>query len=135
MIVKPGKSKEDPPPQELKKQSTSQTSQIQKTPAKEEIYDISPEFLVKGEQERIRKREKRKKFKNLWKDHMKVLKQMDDDEKAQMDAAKRRTLELAETLEYEDEFDDLELEKQVSKPLIDITEGIMLLLFFRAIFG
>jgi hypothetical protein len=119
MIVKPGKSK----PEESTQVTEDKNKNIAKHPTQEEIYDISPEFLIKGEQERIRKREKRKKFKNLWKDHMKVLKQMDDEEKAKMDVAKRRTLELAESLEYEDEFDDLELEKQVSKPMLDITEG------------
>jgi hypothetical protein len=97
-------------------------------PAKEEILsDISPEFLVKSEQLRIKKKEKHNKFKHLYKDHRKVLKLMDDEEKALMDVVKRKTLELAEQLEYEDEYDDFELEltKHLSKPTNDVTEGML----------
>lgn len=50
---------------------------------------------------------------------------MDDEECKLMDAVKRKTLQLAQDLEYEDEFDDidLELDKQVSRNLGDITNG------------
>jgi hypothetical protein len=94
-------------------------------PKPEVLTDISPEFLIKSEQEKIKKKEKRNKFKHLWKDHQKVLKLMDNEEKAKMDVVKRRTLELAEKMEYEDEYDDyeLELDKMVSKPSNDVTEG------------
>lgn len=60
--------------------------------------------MVKSEQDKLAKRKKQKKFKNLWKDHVKVLKQIDNEDKGQMDAIKRKTLMLAEKLEYEDEY-------------------------------
>lgn len=116
----------DTPSQKAQKPS-SQVSEkpIKDAPKQELLTDIDPEFLIKSEQNKLKRREKNKKFKNLWKDHMKVLKEMDDEEKVLMNAAKRKTLELAERLEYEDEYDDveLEMEKQVSKPAADITDG------------
>lgn len=83
----------------------------------EVVENIPAEFLVKSEQVKIKKKEKRKKFKNLWKDHKKVLKLMSDEEKSKMDIAKKKALMIAEQFEYEDEYDDVELEKQVSIPM------------------
>jgi len=51
-----------------------------------------------------------------------VLKLMDDEEKGKMDILKKKALQIAELFEYEDEFDDVELEKQVSIPM-DATAG------------
>lgn len=92
-------------------------------PKEEKLVDIDPEFLIQSEQDKLKKREKRKKMKNLWKDHVKVLKQMEEEEKAMMDAAKRNTLLLAQNLEYEDEYDDLEFERTMSKQAADVTNG------------
>lgn len=52
-----------------------------------------------------------------------MLKQIKDDERRQMDEVKSKTLWLAENLEYEDEFDDVVLEKQVSRAAADVTLG------------
>lgn len=52
-----------------------------------------------------------------------MLKQIKDDERKQMDEVKSKTLWLAENLEYEDEFDDVVLEKQVSRAAADVTLG------------
>jgi uncharacterized protein (DUF1800 family) len=121
MIVKPKASEQAPPqkPEEIIKTVEAEIPKAESLMSN----DIGPEFLVKSEQDKIKKREKRKKFKNNWKDHMQVLKLMDDEEKAKMDVYKKRTLELAEQMEYEDEFDDLVLERQVSKPTADVTQG------------
>lgn len=115
----------DPPSQKPQQPVKEAEKPAMDAPKHELLTDIDPEFLVKSEQNKLKRKKKNQKFKNLWKDHMKVLKEMDDDEKAIMDAAKRKTLQLAETLEYEDEYDDveLEMEKQVSKPAADITDG------------
>lgn len=89
----------------------------------ERLENIPQEFLVKSEQNKIKKREKMKKYKDLWKDHRKVLKQLDDEEKARMNDAKKKALRIAEEVFYEDEYDDMELEKQVSTPSVDLTAG------------
>lgn len=85
-------------------------------PKDDKIYEnIDPEFLIKSEQEKIERKKKKKKLKNLWKDHVTVLKQMEAEKQKELDEVKRKTLWLAENLEYEDEFDDIAFEKQTSK--------------------
>lgn len=79
------------------------------------IENIDPQFLIKSEQDKIERKKKKKKLKNLWKDHVTVLKQMEAEKQKEFDEVKRKTLWLAENIEYEDEFDDIALEKQTSK--------------------
>lgn len=110
------------PPQTTRMEHQKLGEEIPK-PKEEKLVDIDPEFLIKSEQDKLKKKEKRNKMKNLWKDHVKVLKMMEEEEKAKMDIAKRNTLLLAENLEYEDEYDDLELEKTMSKQAADVTNG------------
>lgn len=63
---------------------------------KVEDIPISSEFLVQSEQKKMNDKKRRKKHKNLWKDHTKVLKQIDDEQKKLIDKAKLKTLMLAE---------------------------------------
>ena len=105
-----------PPPVEFKPEPTE-------APKAEVTEEIPSEFLVKSEQKRMKKKEKMKKFKDLLKNHKKVLKQMDDDEKKNLDKARKNALRIAQEFEYEDEYDDVVLEKQVSLPANDITAG------------
>ena len=72
---------------------------------------IDSQFLIQSEQDKIEKKKKKKKLKNLWKDHVTVLKQMENEKQKEFDEVKRKTLMLAEKIEYEDELDDVILEK------------------------